>query len=208
MGRVVHDAASFAATRSRREAGSPVERRSGGRHRLAGIRHASRPRPVVPDHLSVSIAALRSRTGTRLCPAIGVLNADAGWPVCWAGRARRPTRCSPAAGSRAGGAHRARATSATSGLSPGRCCTWTSSAWLRVDRPGPWATGRGEQHTTRSAGWVYLHGLSTTTPRSLYVEQHAHEDAEINARTLERAPGGFDSFDDLVYAPQLTCGVR
>ena len=57
----------------------------------------------------------------------------------------------------------------------------------RFDRPGHWATGRGEQHKTRGAGWVYLHVVIDDHSRYLYVEQHDHEDAETNARTLEHA---------------------
>ena len=61
----------------------------------------------------------------------------------------------------------------------------------RFDRPGHWATGRGEQHKTRGAGWVYLHVVIDDRSRYLYVEQHDHEDAETNARTLERALAHF-----------------
>jgi transposase InsO family protein len=57
----------------------------------------------------------------------------------------------------------------------------------RFERPGHWATGRGEQHKTRGAGWAYLHVVIDDHSRYLYVEQHDHEDAETNARTLERA---------------------
>jgi len=57
----------------------------------------------------------------------------------------------------------------------------------RFDRPGHWATGRAEQHKTRGAGWAYLHVVIDDHSRYLYVEQHDHEDAETNARTLERA---------------------
>jgi transposase InsO family protein len=57
----------------------------------------------------------------------------------------------------------------------------------RFDRPGHWALGRAEQHKTRGAGWVYLHVVIDDHSRYLYVEQHAREDAETNARTLERA---------------------
>jgi transposase InsO family protein len=57
----------------------------------------------------------------------------------------------------------------------------------RFDRPGHWATGRGERHKTRGAGWAYLHVVIDDHSRYLYVEQHDHEDAETNARTLERA---------------------
>ena len=73
---------------------------------------------------------------------------------------------------------------------------WTESGALlhmdvkrlaRFDRPGHWATGRGEQHKTRGAGWVYVHVVIDDRSRYLYVEQHPHEDAETNARTLERA---------------------
>src|SRR5215210_1549210 len=61
----------------------------------------------------------------------------------------------------------------------------------RFDRPGHWATGRGEQHKTRGAGWVYLHVVIDDHSRYLYVEQHPRQDAETNARTLERALAHF-----------------
>lgn len=57
----------------------------------------------------------------------------------------------------------------------------------RFDVPGHWATGRGEQHKTRGAGWVYLHIVIDDNSRYLYVEQHNHENADTNADTLERA---------------------
>jgi len=57
----------------------------------------------------------------------------------------------------------------------------------RFQRPGHWAMGRAEQHKTRGAGWVYLHVVIDDHSRYLYVEQHPREDAETNARTLERA---------------------
>lgn len=57
----------------------------------------------------------------------------------------------------------------------------------RFERPGHWATGRGEEHKSRGAGWAYLHVVIDDHSRYLYVEQHDHEDAETNARTLERA---------------------
>ena len=57
--------------------------------------------------------------------------------------------------------------------------------------PGHWAIGgqRSEQLRNRGAGWVYLHVVIDDHSRYLYVEQHAREDAETNARTLERALG-------------------
>ena len=61
----------------------------------------------------------------------------------------------------------------------------------RFERPGHWATGRAEQHKTRGAGWAYLHVVIDDHSRYLYVEQHAREDAETNARTLERALAHF-----------------
>ena len=57
----------------------------------------------------------------------------------------------------------------------------------RFERPGHWATGRDGRHRSRGAGWVYLHVVIDDHSRYLYVEQHDHEDAETNARTLERA---------------------
>jgi transposase InsO family protein len=61
----------------------------------------------------------------------------------------------------------------------------------RFERPGHWAMGRAERHKTRGAGWVYLHVVIDDHSRYLYVEQHPREDAETNARTLERALAHF-----------------
>jgi transposase InsO family protein len=61
----------------------------------------------------------------------------------------------------------------------------------RFDVPGHWAMGRAERHKTRGAGWVYLHVVIDDHSRYLYVEQHAREDAETNARCLERALAHF-----------------
>jgi transposase InsO family protein len=61
----------------------------------------------------------------------------------------------------------------------------------RFEKPGHWAMGRAEQHKTRGAGWVYLHVVIDDHSRYLYVEQHAREDAETNARCLERALAHF-----------------
>jgi transposase InsO family protein len=57
----------------------------------------------------------------------------------------------------------------------------------RFDHPGHWASGRSGHARNRGAGWVYLHVVIDDHSRYLYVEQHAREDAETNARTLERA---------------------
>ena len=62
----------------------------------------------------------------------------------------------------------------------------------RFDRPGHWASGqRSEQARNRGAGWAYLHVVIDDHSRYLYAEQHAREDAETNARTLERALAHF-----------------
>jgi transposase InsO family protein len=63
----------------------------------------------------------------------------------------------------------------------------------RFDRPGHWAHDgqRSEQIRNRGAGWSYLHVVIDDHSRYLYVEQHAREDAETNARTLERALAHF-----------------
>jgi transposase InsO family protein len=63
----------------------------------------------------------------------------------------------------------------------------------RFDRPGHWVTGgqRSEQLRNRGIGWAYLHVVIDDHSRYLYVEQHDHEDAETNARTLERALAHF-----------------
>jgi transposase InsO family protein len=57
----------------------------------------------------------------------------------------------------------------------------------RFDVPGHRVMGRGEQHKTRGAGWVYLHVVIDDHSRYLYVEQHDREDASTNADTLSRA---------------------
>jgi transposase InsO family protein len=59
----------------------------------------------------------------------------------------------------------------------------------RFDRPGHWASDgqRSEQIRSRGIGWAYLHVVIDDHSRYLYVEQHAREDAETNARCLERA---------------------
>jgi transposase InsO family protein len=59
----------------------------------------------------------------------------------------------------------------------------------RFDRPGHWATGgqRSEQLRNRGIGWAYLHVVIDDHSRCLYVEQHPREDADTNARCLERA---------------------
>ena len=63
----------------------------------------------------------------------------------------------------------------------------------RFDRPGHWASGgqRSEHLRNRGIGWAYLHVVIDDHSRWLYVEQHDHEDAETNARTLERALAHF-----------------
>jgi transposase InsO family protein len=72
----------------------------------------------------------------------------------------------------------------------------------RFDRPGHWATGgqRSEQLRNRGIGWAYLHVVIDDHSRYLYVEQHDHEDAETNARTLERALAHFNQLG--LHAPQ------
>ncbi len=70
----------------------------------------------------------------------------------------------------------------------------------RFNKPGHWAMGRAEEHKTRGAGWVFLHVVIDDHSRYLYVEQHDHESAETNARTLERALAHFSELD--LRAPQ------
>jgi transposase InsO family protein len=72
----------------------------------------------------------------------------------------------------------------------------------RFEHPGHWATGgqRSEQIRNRNAGWVYLHVVIDDHSRYLYAEQHDHEDAETNARTLQRALAHFDELG--LRAPQ------
>jgi transposase len=62
----------------------------------------------------------------------------------------------------------------------------------RFTKPGHWATGeRHERHKSRHAGWAYVHVVIDDHSRYLYAEQHDHEDAETNARTLTRAIAHF-----------------
>jgi transposase InsO family protein len=56
----------------------------------------------------------------------------------------------------------------------------------RFHAPGHRATGRSKQRS-RGAGYDYLHCVVDDHSRLAYVELHPREDAETNARTLERA---------------------
>jgi transposase InsO family protein len=49
----------------------------------------------------------------------------------------------------------------------------------------------GRQARTRGAGWDYVHVVVDDNSRLAYVELHPREDAETNARTLERALAWF-----------------
>jgi transposase InsO family protein len=84
---------------------------------------------------------------------------------------------------------------------PGALLQMDVKRLARFQRPGHWATGqRSERVRTRHAGWVYLHVVIDDHSRYLYVEQHAREDAETNARCLERA---LEHFNELgLAAPQ------
>lgn len=54
--------------------------------------------------------------------------------------------------------------------------------------PGHRATGtRSEKERNRGVGYDYLHCVLDDHSRAVYVELHPREDAETNARTLERA---------------------
>jgi transposase InsO family protein len=58
----------------------------------------------------------------------------------------------------------------------------------RFSVPGHRATGdRSEKERNRGVGYDYLHCVVDDNSRLAYVEMHAREDAETNARTLERA---------------------
>ena len=70
----------------------------------------------------------------------------------------------------------------------------------RFEVPGHWAMGRAERHKTRGAGWVGLPVVIDDHRRYLFVEQHAREDAETNARTLEHALAHFSELG--LRAPQ------
>lgn len=72
----------------------------------------------------------------------------------------------------------------------------------RFQKPGHFATGgqRSGEIRNRGAGWVYLHVVIDDHSRYLYVEQHATENADTNADTLERA---IEHFTELgLPAPQ------
>jgi transposase InsO family protein len=58
--------------------------------------------------------------------------------------------------------------------------------------PGHRVLGRERKHDrSRGVGWDYLHVVIDDHSRLAYVELHRHEDAETNARTLERAVAWF-----------------
>jgi len=62
----------------------------------------------------------------------------------------------------------------------------------RFREPGHRALGRERKHErSRGAGWEYLHVVIDDHTRLAYVELHGQEDAETNARTLERAISWF-----------------
>jgi transposase InsO family protein len=62
----------------------------------------------------------------------------------------------------------------------------------RFDTPGHRVTGhRFEKERNRGVGYDYLHVVVDDHSRLAYVELHRHEDAETNARTLERAIAWF-----------------
>lgn len=63
----------------------------------------------------------------------------------------------------------------------------------RFSVPGHRATGdRSEKERNRGVGYDYLHCVVDDNSRLAYVEMHAREDAETNARTLERALAFFE----------------
>jgi transposase InsO family protein len=57
----------------------------------------------------------------------------------------------------------------------------------RFGVPGHRIHGRSEQVRNRGAGYEHLHCVVDDHSRIAYVELHPHENAETNARTLERA---------------------
>ena len=82
---------------------------------------------------------------------------------------------------------------ATNGSSPARCCTWTSSAWRASIGPGtgrPAASAASSSATAAPAGSTCT-SSSTTTPATSTSSSTPREDAETNARTLERALAHF-----------------
>jgi transposase InsO family protein len=57
----------------------------------------------------------------------------------------------------------------------------------RFSVPGHRTRGRSEHVRSRGAGYDHLHCIVDDHSRIAYVELHPHENAETNARTLERA---------------------
>ncbi|MGZ6036941.1 MAG: IS481 family transposase [Myxococcaceae bacterium] len=74
---------------------------------------------------------------------------------------------------------------------PGALLHMDVNRLARFHRPGHRVTGRGSEHESPGAGWVYLHVVIDDHSRYLYVEQHDHEDAETNAGTVQRAVAHF-----------------
>jgi len=88
----------------------------------------------------------------------------------------------------------AKATAATSGRGLARHCTWTSRGSPVSTRP---ATASGKHATgarTEVQAYDYLHCVVDDHSRLAYIELHPREDAETNARTLERALRFFAEF--------------
>ena len=105
---------------------------------------------------------------------------------------------------------RARRSGALSGLSPARCCTWTSSVWRGLTVPGHWATGqRGEsaQDPQRRLGLPArrdrrsqpLPVRRTTRPRGRrHQRRHAHP-RDRALHQLGSTPRGGDDRQRAVY---------
>ena len=83
---------------------------------------------------------------------------------------------------------------------PGALLHVDTSRLARFDRPGHRVMGRGEQHRSHGAGYVFLHGCVDDSSRYAYVEEHPDERAETTAAFMRRA---LDHFKDLgLEAPE------
>jgi len=76
---------------------------------------------------------------------------------------------------------------------PGALLHMDTKRLARFDVAGHRVTGqRSEEIRNRGAGYVFLHVVIDDHSRYLYVEQHDREDAETNARCLQRALAHFN----------------
>ena len=126
----------------------------------------------------------------RICEPVGARTwVRAGWPGSRAGRGRRSGRCSRGTVCRVDGAGERQTFRRYEWAQPGALLHMDVKRLARFEKPGHWATGgqRSEHVRSRGAGWAYSARRHRRPQPLPYVEQHDHEDAETNARTLERA---------------------